>query len=84
MKDQGPKNKFDIIELLKKTYPKYKITLQHSDFASIDLGLVRDLRPRSYEKGKSIQDIAQTIYITKNFFIRVTVTICFFIVMKQL
>ena len=78
MKDQGPKNKFDIIELLKKTFPKYKITFSNYDFASIDLGLVRDLRPRSYEKGKSIKDIGQTIYITKNFFIRASVTIRFF------
>lgn len=79
MKEQGPTNKFDIIEILKNTFPKYKITYTNFDFASIDLeDYYGDLRPRSYEKGKSIQDIGQTIYITKNFFIRATVTIRFF------
>ena len=77
MKDQGPKNKFDIIELLKKTFPKYKITFSNYDFAMVG-EVDGDLRQRPYGKGKSIKDIGQTIYITKNFFIRASVTIRFF------
>jgi hypothetical protein len=72
MKEQSPTNKFDIIELLKKTFPKYKITLSNFDFATIphDMEIMKDASyytPRAYDIGKSITDIRQTIYITKNF-----------------
>ena len=82
MKDQGPTNKFDIIELLKKTFPKYKITLSNFDFATTpyDMELMKDASyytPRSYDIGKSITTILQTIYIAKNFFMRASVTIRF-------
>ena len=82
MKEQSPTNKFDIIELLKKTFPKYKITLSNFDFATIphDMEIMKDASyytPRAYDIGKSITDIRQTIYITKNFFMRARVTISF-------
>ena len=84
MKEQGPTNKFDVIELLKTTFPNYKITLSNFDFASMDImdfqNRISDVNfysPRPYDKGKSIKDIGQTIYITKNFFIRAIVTIRF-------
>ena len=80
MKEQAPTNKFDIIELLKNSFPEYKITFSNYDFAKVGEldDKYDDFRPRPYVKGKSIIDIGQTIYITKNFFIRASVTIRFF------
>lgn len=77
MNQLGPKDKFELIELLKNNFPQYKISTARYNYSQLYMKDwdYEDYNPKLYEGGISIQEICQHIDITKSYFLKARVSI---------